>query len=117
MMTAWFAQIDRAKSIPEVIGVVRDFLATWTPVELALLPEKCRPSRVRDQVDVENLHSLLVEEYRASRASGEALDMLQKLTSFALRASIRLAELDPGANSEPGENPSEPERLLAPRER
>jgi hypothetical protein len=114
MITTWFAQLDRAQSIPEVIAVTRDFLATWTPGELALLPEASRPSRVRDEEDLENLHSSLVEEYRSSRASGEALDALQRLTSFVVRASIRLAEISPRSSRGRGEDPNEPEESLAP---
>jgi hypothetical protein len=115
MITSWFAQLDRAKSIPEVISVIRDFLATWTPTELALLPEACRPSRVRDEEDLESLHSSLVEAYRTTRASGNALEALQRLTSFVVRASIRVAEISPASSRERGEDPDDPDQSLAPR--
>jgi hypothetical protein len=93
MMTSWFAQLDRAKSIPETLSVVRNFMADWTPQDLALLPETCRPGKLRDEQDVETLHACLVETYRSSRATGHELDALQRLTSFMVRASIRLSEL------------------------
>ena len=93
MMTSWFAQLDRAKSIPETIAVARDFVADWSPQDLALLPGPCRPGRIRDEQDIEALHSCLVETYRESRATGKELDALQRLTSFMVRASIRLSEL------------------------
>ena len=99
MMTSWFAQLDRAKSIPETISVARDFMATWTPQDLALLPDSCRPGRLRDEQDIETLHACLVETYRASRATGKELDALQRLTSFIVRASIRLSELGAGGGS------------------
>jgi len=77
-MTTWFAQIDRARSIPE---------------ELALLPTECRPGRIRDEKDIEDMHGTLVDVYRVSRATGEALEALQRITSFFVRVSIRLSEI------------------------
>jgi len=92
-MISWFRQIDDAKSSLEVVAITRDYLATWTPSEIARLPERCRPGRLRDETDVENLHGMLVEEYRTSRATGDDLKALQELTSILVRASIRIAEL------------------------
>ena len=97
-MTTWFAQIDRARSVPETLSVARDYVATLTPEELALLPAECRPGRIRDEQDVEDLHGTLVEVYRASRATGEALEVLQRLTSFFVRLAIRLSELTGGSH-------------------
>ncbi len=101
MMTTWFAQIDRSRSVTEALSVARDYVATLTPHELALVPEECRPGRLRDAKDVEDLHGTLVDVYRASRASGEELEVLQRLTSFFVRLAIRLSELSVGAG-EPG---------------
>jgi len=93
MMTSWYSQLDRAKTVGDAVAVARDFMATWSPEELALLPPSCRPGRLRDEEDVEALHATLVEAYRQSRATGPELDALQRITSFVVRASIRLAEL------------------------
>lgn len=93
IMVSWFALIDRSKSPGEVVRVARDFIATWTPEELARIPESCRPGKISDAGDIESLHGCLVEEYRGSRATGPALKSLQELTSFVVRASIRLSEL------------------------
>lgn len=101
-MTTWFAQIDRARSIPETLSVARDYVATLTPEELALLPPECRPGRIRDQKDIEELHATLVDVYRASRATGEELEVLQRLTSFYVRLAIRLSELADGSQGASG---------------
>ena len=92
-MIHWFRKIDDARNAAEVIAVARDYLATWTPQELALLPPRCRPGRFKTEADVEALHATLVDEYRDSVAQGEALSTLQRLTSFVVRASVRLAQL------------------------
>ena len=94
-MLKWFRQIDNSGSAGEVIATARDYFATWTPAELALLPPACRPGRMRDPDDLAQLHSSLVEEYRTTKATGEPLKRLQEMTSFVVRAAIRLAELAP----------------------
>jgi hypothetical protein len=112
-MLSWFRQIDDAETPAEVVGVARDYLATWTPAELARLPRACRPGRVKNAQDIEELHVALVEEYRDSRLAGEELSELQQMTSFIVRASIRLARLAGG--NDPGSIPpaSPPSRSAA----
>lgn len=108
MLLSWLQQIDAAKSPSEVVAVARDYLASWTPEELARLPVQCRPGRVKDDQDIDQLlHVNLVEEYGRNRLSGEALAALQRLTSFIVRASVRIAqirgkeEVPPGQDEEP----------------
>lgn len=93
-MLFWFRQIDDAGSAREVVAIARDYLATWTPTDLAKLPRECRPGRVKSAGDIEQLHACLVEEYRQNRLAGEELSALQRLTSFIVRATVRLAQLD-----------------------
>ena len=92
-MSSWFQHIDAAKTPFEVVNITRDYLATWTPDELARLPVQCRPGRIRDEQDIEQLHVRLVEEYGRSRPSDETLAALQRITSFIVRASVRMAQL------------------------
>jgi hypothetical protein len=92
-MSTWHRQIDDAASVAEVVSIARDFLATWTPPELARLPEECRPGKIRDESDIAELHARLAEEYRTTRASGDELTTLQVITSFMVRTSVRIAEL------------------------
>lgn len=93
-MISWFAQIDSAQSPAAVTAVVRDYLALWSPEEIALLPLEVRPGRMRDAADITELHGQLVEQYRRTRASGDALAALQRLTGFVARAALRIAQLD-----------------------
>jgi hypothetical protein len=95
-MIAWYHLVDNATSSLEVVGAARDYFASWTPHEISLLPERCRPGKVRDASDIEFLHDLVVDEYRDSHATGEELSRLQELTSFLVRASQRLGELGEG---------------------
>jgi hypothetical protein len=92
-MLVWYQQVDNARTGLEVAAVARDYLASWGPQEISLLPEAIRPGRIRDEQDVELLHENVIEEYRATKATGEALDALQRITSFLVRAVIRIVEL------------------------
>jgi hypothetical protein len=92
-MSSWYGQIQAAPTIADVVAIVRDYIALWSPEEMAMLPVAARPGRVRDAADVIELHEKLVEEYRITRASGEALALLQRFTGFLVRASLRMAEL------------------------
>jgi hypothetical protein len=106
LMSSWFQQIDAAKSPSEIVTITRDYLATWTPDELARLPEQCRPGRIRDEQDIDQLHVRLVEEYGRSRPNDETLSALQRITSLIVRASVRIAQLQseedsPATDDEP----------------
>lgn len=108
-MVTWYRLLDNAKGPLDVVAVTRDYLATWTPEEIARLPAPLRPGKMRDETDVEDLHAKLVEEYRGSKASGAALDALQRLTTFMVRAAIRIAELaEPRATAEAADAPKDP---------
>jgi hypothetical protein len=92
-MLTWFHQLDRTASLADVVRVCRDYLATWRPETLALLPPECRPGRLKSHEDIEALHACLVDEYRRTRLEGARLAALQRMTSFVVRASIRVAQL------------------------
>lgn len=92
-MLSWLQQIDTAKSPLEVVAITRDYLASWRPDELALLPALCRPGRVKDEQDIEQLHGGLVDEYRRNQLNGDALSALQRITSVIVRASVRIAQI------------------------
>ena len=99
-MISWLHQLERATTLDEVVAIARDYLATWTPEEIARLPRDCRPGRLREPEDVEELHSCAVDAYRTTRASGDELTTLQLLTSFIVRASQRIASLRGAAEIE-----------------
>lgn len=116
-MLNWFRQIDDAADERQLVAVVRLYFATWTPTDLALLPQECRPGRMKSLEDVDALHLLLVEAYRNSTAEGEALGALQRMTTFVVRAAVHAAQLR--GESDPSPEPPEgaPKRSAAPRER
>lgn len=112
-MITWYRHIDDALSVEQVVAVARDFLASWTPQEVARLPVGCRPSRIRDESDVIDLHERLVDEYRTTRSSGDELTALQLITGVMVRASLRIAELGGSAQAS---GATEPARTAEPRQ-
>jgi hypothetical protein len=105
-MLNWFHQLDRATTVADVVRVTRDYLATWPPETLALLPAECRPGRVKSHEDIDELHASLAEEYRQTRLEGTQLSALQRMTSFIVRASMRLVQLDGEEQSRAQEPPA-----------
>jgi hypothetical protein len=116
-MLVWYQQVDNAKTAVEVVAIARDYLASWGPREISLLPQAIRPGRMRDEEDIQILHALALEEYRSSKASGDALDALQRMTSFVVRAAVRLVELREAKATGPASPAPGTKRSLAPRER
>jgi hypothetical protein len=92
-MSSWLAQMDRTTSLEEVVAIVRDYFAMWTPDEIASLPRACQPGRLRDAEQIEELNRCAVEAFRNTRASGPKLEALQRLTAIVGRACLRIAHL------------------------
>lgn len=92
-MASWLLQLDNAASDGEIVSIVRDYFALWSPEEIGLLPDECRPPHVRDAADIEELHRCAVEAFRNSRATGDAQTLLQKHASLVGHACMRLAQL------------------------
>jgi hypothetical protein len=116
-MVTWYRLLESAKSPFEVVMVARDYLATWAPEEISSLPPNVRPGKLVDEGDIEELHSALVEAFRDSKASGTALAALQRLTSFMVRATIRISELsEAGSTGEPAGDSKAPRSAASRRE-
>jgi hypothetical protein len=87
----WRSRIGEACSEAEVMRVVRDYLATWHPLERARLPAACNPPPM---FDADGLNSYLVDLMRFDPASRPAsADALRDLVAFFSAASQRLAVL------------------------
>jgi len=45
---SWQVRLDAARTEAEVVDVVRDFMATISPYDIARLPERSRPRKIVD---------------------------------------------------------------------
>ena len=98
--TALHARVGQAPGVEEVIALTREFLATWSYGDLAMLPERCRPGAIKGADDLAHWQSMLVEEYCGRAAidgrKGEVIrDLLAFFTAAAERADAITA--GPGA--------------------
>ena len=50
--TTWRMLLDAATNEHDVVQVARDFIASFTPHEIELMPEECRPRKLVDAEDI-----------------------------------------------------------------
>ena len=90
--TTWHHRLDAARGVDEVVAAARDFLALFGPLELAALPDGCRPpAKIVDGDDISDYAFELVRFECAER--DETADLVHKLARFFSHASMRLAQL------------------------
>lgn len=77
----------------EVLGLVRDLVARWSPAEIARLPEDCRPGRIRDAEDVSQWAYQLASSHCAGSVSSADEPFLERMLEFVTQAAVRLSEL------------------------
>jgi hypothetical protein len=86
---AWFDLLAGATTPQEVVNVARDYLATWTPEEIAALPRSCRPPRsLKFPEEIVDYAFALVKAHLepGSDASG-----VTRMATFFAEASWRVA--------------------------
>ena len=86
----WNLRLRGAYSNREVISLARDFIAQWTPAEIADLPESCRPGQLKGADDLAYYAFALAKEERKSAAY---TPRLATFASFFAAASLRLSEI------------------------
>lgn len=90
--TTWQHRLDAARGVDEVVASARDFLAAFSPLELAGLPEACRPpAKIVDAEDISSYAFELVRFECAER--DETAELVHKLARFFSHASMRVAQL------------------------
>ena len=96
----WRNLILSAAHENEIVGLVRDHLALWTPEEIARLPEDCRPPRIRDSEDVSRWAFELASRHCAQNMSEADEPLLDRMLEFVTQAAMRLSAL----KAEPAES-------------
>ncbi|MGE5615917.1 MAG: hypothetical protein ACM3X5_03295 [Bacillota bacterium] len=87
----WLYALDGARSEKDLVMVVREFLATWTPHDLQRLPASCRPPRLVDSDDV-GAYAVELSQYRFDALTDpEDRRLLERMKSFFAHATSRAA--------------------------
>ena len=105
MPRSWQDAVRAADTEGDVLDLVRDFLAQFSPDEIVQLPHHCRPGKIHDARDVTEYAFELVRN-RCDESEEEA-QVLNKLSAFFTDANERLAEIlhVPAAPLEQGYRP------------
>ena len=86
----WADLLAEATTPGQVIGVVRDFMATWTPPELSALPPSCQPPKFGTAEDVVLYTFALVEH---EMRQGQPDPGVFRMSSFFSQATRRVTQL------------------------
>ena len=103
---SWQERLDDCRSSEEVVATARDFLATFSPYELASLPETVRPpSKLYDGEDL-TLYAFELVRRDCDRDPEAVCTLVQKFAHFFSHASIRLSQLQARATTSDDERKS-----------
>jgi len=89
--TTWQHRLDAARGAEEIVAAARDYLASFGPLELAALPDGCRPPR--KIVDADDVTTYAFELVRFECEVHDTRDLVHKLARFFSHASMRLAQI------------------------
>jgi hypothetical protein len=91
MTVSWQGRLEDASTEAEVVGVVRDFMATISPYEIARLPAHCRPRKIVDASDITH-YAFTIVRHHCDDGQGTAR-VAHRLAGFFTSASIRLSHI------------------------
>ena len=87
--SSWQMLLHSATTEHDVVQMARDFIASFTPHELELMPEECRPGKLVDAEDIARYsYDLTVHSCEDSH---EGAGVIQAFAHFFADASQRLA--------------------------
>jgi hypothetical protein len=87
-------RLRSATSESDVIELVRDYIGEWLPEELAMLPFDCRPGKLRDSEDLNELALNLVRACVSFDVEPEQLRAIEEMDAFVGQACQRIAEIE-----------------------
>jgi hypothetical protein len=87
----WQHRLEEAATAEAVLHVVNDFLAPWTPEEIAQLPADCRPGVFEDTEQV-NLYALKLAR-RHTIGIGE-VSVMHRMATFFTKAALRAFQIN-----------------------
>src|SRR5690348_516838 len=87
--SSWARRIEDAPSEADVVDLVRQYLETRDPRDIAVLPADCRPPRFYSPEDI------IDTAYRMAAYHGhdDAARVIHRIGGVMSRAAVRLAEL------------------------
>ena len=93
-MNTWDARIEDSASHMDLLCAVRDYVDSWEPEELAGVPQRARPQRIKGIDDLSYWHARLVDCYCATPLHDAEIQKVRELLRFFAFALQRAYELD-----------------------
>lgn len=87
---SWQQRLGGALTEEEIVRLAKDYLASWTPEELAKLPLNCRPGAIKDGEDVASYAFAMV--HRQCMAGPQETE-LHRMAAFFSAASHRISQI------------------------
>ena len=87
----WSDLLATATTPGQVVGVVRDFIATWTPMEVAALPAPCKPPAKFTQPEDVVLYAFALVEWQLKAPREDA--GVFRMVSFFSEATRQVTHL------------------------
>jgi hypothetical protein len=90
-MYAWHQRLKAATSEQEVVGIVREYIATLTEGDIERLPAPCRPGKFDSPKDVRDFSFALVRHDCIS--DGATARLITRMSEFFSRAEAQLVAI------------------------
>ena len=91
-MDCWHRRIEGSRTEAEVVGSAADFMALWSPSELAPVSQGWREVRIDNADDLERVKRWVVEDLGGGVVSTQA-QPLRELGDYLWHASERIREI------------------------
>lgn len=88
----WHGRLESALSSEDIVGIARDFLAGFSPYEIAALPAPCKPPAKLVDADDVTAYAFELVRHDCEHDAASA-ELVHKLAAFFSDASIRLSQL------------------------
>ena len=100
----WADLLAAATTPGQVIRIVRDFMATWTPQELAALPQDCQPPERFGLPEDIVLYTFMLVDHETKVLERDA--GVARMSAFFSEATRRVTQLMGGLGQRPAANAS-----------
>ena len=97
-VSRWNLLMDEAERSGDVLSILRDYVDSLTPAELAALPPKCRPGRLKGEDDIAHW-TFVLAQHQCREDSAFEKQVHQEILNHFLHAQMRVAEILKGETS------------------
>jgi len=96
-MDCWHREIERSRTEAEVVRSAGDFMALWSPRELAPVTRGCRELAIENAADLERVKKWVVDDLAGEVSTLPQAKPLRELGDYLWHATARLREINTSA--------------------